>query len=186
MTADLTNLLPAHRKRVLAREYLFRLGVVMVWLAIALMVIHGLLLVPSYLYAHQQLESREAQLLTLQTANNTGSETELAERVKALDAKAKRLAALGDAPTASGALRAVLAAPRAGIRLHGFTYAPGATAEGNRMTLNGVASTRDALRQYLATLDALPFVDKAELPISAYADVSDIEFTITLTGSFLP
>lgn len=186
MTADLTNLLPERRRKFLAREYLFRLGVVAVWLMIVLVLIHGLLLVPSYLYANQQLRSREAQLIALQTAGGGATEQELKGRVEALETRAKQLAALSTQTSASGAVRAVLAAPRPGIRIHGFTYAPSASPEGNRMTLNGTAATRESLRAYLSTLDALPYIAKAELPISAYAEVSNIGFTITLTGSFLP
>lgn len=186
MTADLTNLLPSRRKRFLAHEYLFRLGVVTVWLLVVLVLIHGLLLVPSYLYADQQLRAREAQLAELEAAGSGATEQELKGRIEALETKAKQLAALSTQTSASGAVRAVLAAPRPGIRIHGFTYAPATTADGNRMTLNGTAATRESLRAYLSTLDALPYVTKAELPISAYAEVSDIEFTITLTGSFLP
>lgn len=184
MTTDLTNLLPPHRKRFLAREYLFRLGVVVVWLFVVLVLVHGLLLVPTYLYVHQQMSSREAQLVTLQTAQSGATEQELKGRVDALQTRAKQLAALGTQASASGAIRALLAAPRPGIRLHGFTYTPGSAA--HRMTINGTAATRESLRQYLQTLDALPYVTTAELPISAYAEVKDISFTITLTGSFLP
>lgn len=186
MTADLTNLLPSHRKRFLAREYLFRLGVVVVWLFVVLVLIHGLLLIPTYLYVHQQMSAREAQLVTLQTAQSGATEQELKSRVEALQTRAKQLAALGTQSSASGAIRAVLLAPRPGIRMHGFTYAPGTTAAAHRMTINGTAATRESLRQYLQTLDALPYITTAELPISAYAEVSDISFTITLTGSFLP
>lgn len=186
MTADLTNLLPPHRKRFLAREYLFRLGVVVIWLFVVLALIHGLLLVPSYLYVHQQMGAREAQLVTLQTSQSGATEQELKTRVDTLQTRAKQLAALGTQPSASGAVRAVLAAPRPGIRIHGFTYAPAATATAHRMTINGTAATRESLRQYLQTLDALPYITTAELPISAYAEVKDIGFTITLTGSFLP
>lgn len=185
MTADLTNLLPGYRKRILAREYVVRLAVVAAWLLVALALVHGLLLVPSYLYVHQQIESREAQIAALESAAGTENEAVLASRIATLETKAAQLAALAERGTASGAVRAVLSAPRAGIRINGITYTPGA-GNSNRMTVNGTASTRDALRQYLETLAALPYVEKAELPISAYAEVSNISFTITLTGSLMP
>lgn len=186
MTADLTNLLPSHRKRFLSRDYLYRLAVVALWLLILLVVIHGLLLVPAYLYAHQQIKGREEQLAALQAAQNAATGDELRARVGALEAKAKQLSVLGTQASASGAVRAVLVAPRTGVRLQGITYAPSTKPAEHKMTLNGVASTRDALQRYIEALDTLPFVEKAELPISAYAKERDIEFTITLTGTFLP
>ncbi len=54
------------------------------------------------------------------------------------------------------------------------------------MTVSGMAATRDALRQYATALGGLPYVSKADLPISAYAKDSDITFTITLTGTLTP
>ena len=186
MTADLTNLLPPRRKRLLAHEYLFRLGTVAVWLAVILVVIHGLLLFPSYLYVNQQERAREDQLQTLKASASGATEQELAIRIEAIEKKAKQLAALGTQASASGALRAVLVVPRTGISLHGFMYAPAAAKDSNRLTLAGTAASRESLRLYLEALSALPFVTKAELPISAYAKERDIDFTITLTGSLIP
>lgn len=186
MSADLTNLLPQYRKRFLTRDYLFRLGVVAVWLAIFLVLIHGLLLLPSYLYVNGQIRSQEEQLITLEAAGGSANEQEVKARIAALETRAKQLAGLASQPTASGAIGAILIAPRPGVTLHGFTYAPAATADAHKMTLVGVANNRESLRQYLAVLDALAFVTKAELPISAYAKERDIDFTITLIGTLRP
>lgn len=186
MTTDLTNLLPRDRRRSLARDYLFRVLVVVLWLLTVLVIIHGLLLLPSYLYVNQQIQARETQLATLELAASGATQQELKSRISALETRAKLLAALGTQGAASSAMRAVLAAPRPGIRLHGFTYAPSTKPEENKMTLNGIAATRESLRQYLGVLDTLPYVTKAELPISAYAKERDIAFTITLTGTLIP
>ncbi len=49
-----------------------------------------------------------------------------------------------------------------------------------------MAQTRDALRGYVEALNQLPYVSKADLPISAYAKESAIPFMVTLTGSLQP
>ncbi|HYF28914.1 MAG TPA: hypothetical protein VEA36_00935, partial [Candidatus Paceibacterota bacterium] len=124
MTADLTNLLPRDRRRALGRDYLFRVFVVVFWLLTALAVIHGLLLLPSYFYVNQQTQARQSQLATLELEASGASQQELKNRIKTLENRATLLAGLGTKATASSALRGVLAAPRPGVKLHGFTYTP--------------------------------------------------------------
>ncbi|MES2994467.1 MAG: hypothetical protein V4681_00280 [Patescibacteria group bacterium] len=186
MQTDLTNLLPRDRKHGLVRDYVFRVIVVAICLLTALIVVHGALLLPSYIYVVQQAGSRAEQLATLQIAASATSEQELKGRVDALKAKAKQLQVLGTQATAAGVVKAVLLVPRPGISIQGFTFTPSVTPGTNRMTLVGVAASRDALRQYVQTLGTLPFVTKAELPISSYAKERDIAFTVTLTGTLLP
>jgi len=186
MSADLTNLIPPYRKRYLSRDYAYRLGVVAVWLLTILTLIHGLLLIPSYWYAHQQIRTREAQLATLKASSSDATAQDLKTRIDALEKSAKQLAGLGTQATASAAIQGVLAAPRTGIQVHGITYTPSATVDANRMTIMGTAATRESLQRYIEQLDALTYVTKAELPISAYAREKDIPFTITLTGSLKP
>ncbi|MEK9184254.1 MAG: hypothetical protein AAB892_00820 [Patescibacteria group bacterium] len=186
MQTNLTNLLPRDRKHGLVRDYIFRIVVVAICLLAALIVVHGALLLPSYIYVVQQASSRAEQLATLQIAASATSEQELKGRVDALKTKATQLKVLGTQATAAGAIKAVLAVPRTGINIHGFTFTPSVTLGANRMTLVGVAVNRDALRQYVQILGTLPFVAKAELPISSYAKERDIAFTVTLTGTLLP
>lgn len=186
MTADRINLLPQGRQRTLAREYLFRLGTVALALIAGVIVIHGVLLLPTYLYVGQEVNARQAELSSLVEASRAANQGEVGARIGALTITAQKLAELGARSTGSGALAQVLAVPRSGVTLNAFTFAP-ASADGEaRMILSGTAANRDALRRYRETLAAQPSITKADLPISAYAKETDIEFTITLTGSFLP
>lgn len=185
MATDRTNLLPQGRQRSLGRDYLFRLLTVATLGVSALVIVHGLLLFPTYLYLEQEVNTREAKLEALKAASALAAEGEVGTRIDTLTKAATQLSSLANRPTGSGTVRAVLSVPRPGITLSSFAFAPAEGGE-SKMVISGSASTRAALRTYRETLDALPYVTKADLPISAYAKETDIGFAITLTGTLLP
>jgi Tfp pilus assembly protein PilN len=187
MSRELINLLPPDRKRAFRRGYFFRLGTVAVLLLCAMVVIHGVFLLPSYLYLHAIKQTRETELAGLDAKLSGPEQEAITARLSSLEGSASYLARLDTVPTASAAVRGILAVPRSGVRLRSITFAPPTPgAADGKMTLSGVASTREALRAYVLALQQAPFVASAELPISAYAQETDIDFTITLTGSLQP
>ncbi len=187
MQSDLINLLPLERVRAFRRSYFMRLAVVAALLLAGVLAMHAALLLPSYFFLHQQIEERTGELNALNATLAGSQEQTVSARIATLGSKAAYLDHLTKTPAASTAIAAVLALPRPGIRLTGFTYtAPTATQSASQMGIIGVASTREALRQYDLALSSLPYVASADLPIAAYAKETDIEFTITLTGSLMP
>ena len=183
MTHNLTDLLPPERAHAIRALYFLRLATAGVLLLAAVALVHGVLLLPSYLLANG-LERERAAALTSLSNGTVSEETEASARALRLQSDATYLARLGTVPKSSAAIRAVIALPSDGIDLVGFAFMP--TADGASMSLSGKATTREALRRYEATLEGAPFVDTVDLPISAYAKENDIDFTMTLTGPFLP
>jgi Tfp pilus assembly protein PilN len=184
MMPDLTNLLPIDRLRALRQIYFLRLAVVSLVLGAGVIVVHGVLLMPSYLYLDSQVEERTTALAGIEAQLERSEEKQVSARIASLTADATYLARLADLPKASTAVSAVTELPRPGIQLTGFSFAP---AEGGAtMTVSGVATTREALRAYERVLSGQTYITSATLPISAYAKDSNITFTITLTGPFLP
>lgn len=184
--SELSNLLPASKKRALRREYFVRLATVALGLATLLVIVHGILLLPAYLYTHAEVSSEQAQLDRMAASASSAQEQAVNAQINSVQSDIKYLSRLSSLPTASDAVRAIIAVPHTGVTLSGFTYtAPTATAPA-QMEVTGVASTRDTLRAYVALLGQLPYVSNADLPISAYAKDSAIPFTVTLTGSLKP
>ena len=186
MYRELTNLLPHARITALRRDYFIRLGTVAVFTFVALVGIHGVLLIPSYVFIEQQTTSREMTLAALEATLATDEEREADTRLSALRADTAYLGRLESVSTASAAIRALLVLPRAGIHLTSFTFTPPSGEKEGRMMVAGMADTRDALRRYSLALSTLSFVTSADLPISAYAKERNIPFSIALTGSFRP
>ena len=164
-----------------------RLVIVVLALLTCVVLFHAILLLPTYFYARGEVVRGKEALAAIDSTQLTAEEEEVRARAARVKAATNHLSRLEGTPAATAALRSVLAVPSEGIGLTGFTYAAAASAEAqNRMDVSGIARSREALRSYVAALDALPSVESAELPISAYAKETNIPFTITLSGSLTP
>ena len=186
MFTELTNLMPRQSVQKFRHNYFLRLATVSVLVLSAALVIHGVLLLPAYLYARTEVNVESTQLNHLTATLATSEEQAAQTQLNNLQSEATYLSRLSKVPTASAAIKAVLAVPHAGITLNGFTFTAPTTAGPGNMQLSGIASTRETLRSYDSALGALPFVTSADLPISDYANASNIPFSITLTGSLTP
>lgn len=187
MYPELTNLLPSSAIRAVRREYFMRLATVAAGLLVIALVVHSVLLFPSYLRAHEEVTRQQAEIDQISKQAAASQEKDAAARIRSIQDDIAYLGRLTTTPTASGAVRAVLSVSRPGIRLNSFTFtAPAKPGAPGQMTLSGTAATRDSLRQYVLSLGQLPYITKADLPISSYALESSIPFTITLTGTLRP
>lgn len=183
---ELIDLLPTERKRAFRKNYFLRLATVAVLGAAVLLLVHGVLLAPSYFFLAEAKANEEARLRFIEERLASSGDQEIVRRLTKLDRETEHLSTIGVAPAASATVRSLLALPRSGITLVGISYTPPAGKNAGRLQLTGTATTRNALRAYQSTLGTLPGVSAVDLPISAYAKESDIPFTVTLTGTFAP
>lgn len=181
MREELTNLLPPDRQRIVARDYRIRFGVVIIALLIILTLAAAALLVPTYILLMMSVKTKEARLAEVKSTVPSTDEAVLSARIAALADNIVALKALASVPSASATVRAVLAVPRPGIRISGFTYAAAVEQTPGTIMISGTAAVRNALRDYQVALQSAPFITSADLPISAYAKDTDITFTITVT-----
>lgn len=180
-----TNLLPPERALEARREYRLRLSGAAALGSAAVIAMHAVLLFPSYLYLSEEVKTRAAHLESLEAARASSEERDLGERLDTVRAEAERMLAALGTPTGSAVIDSVLSVPRSGVRITGIALAfPDSGVREARIT--GSASTRDALRQYRDALAALPSVERAELPLSVYAQERDLAFSITLSGTLAP
>lgn len=186
MTHHLTNLLPLDRQRALRNAYFLRLGTVALSFLAVLVLVSAALLVPSYMYVVGQAQNEREALAVLEAQLSSSEEQEVVRRLTELERDARYLSTVGANVSATRVFESILLEPRAGTTLTGLTFTPPSGKAEGKVTLSGKAATRAALRQYQATLSAMPNVTSAELPISAYAREVDIPFTITVSGLFTP
>ncbi len=175
------NLLPAERRRVLSREYLIRVAVTVTFLVTLLIVTAGALLVPTYIFLTQSASAKQAQLANVESILSSANEKSLSARLVMLAEETARLSSLGTTPSASATIRVVLATARPGVTLSGFGYTRAGDKTSGILTVSGIATTRDALRSYQLALQSSSFAAAVNLPVSAYAKDTNIEFTITVT-----
>jgi hypothetical protein len=180
------NLLPDSRKKQLAQLYLVRVGVVGAILASLVLGIHAVLTTPSLVHVRQVVSERTLTLSALGEQLADGEDKQVGERVARLATSATELTQHAQAATASGVLRALTEVSHEGVSITGMSFTRAQTPDGHRFTITGKATGREALRSYVATLGTLPYVKTVDLPISAYAKESDIQFSLTLIGTLTP
>ena len=181
MHNDLTNLLPQERQSALSRDYFLRLSVVAAGFLTALMVIASALLIPAYLLLVGNMKANEARLANVESRLSSSNETALSNRLTALSSDAAILTALANAPSASAIMRMLLAVPRPGVTLANLVYTPVLGGVPGTLSISGTAATRDVLRRYQLALQNTPGIHSADLPVSAYAQDTNISFTIMVT-----
>ncbi len=181
MSIELTDLLPEERRRVLRRDYFFRLGTITVVAVLGLLASAAALLVPTYVFLSHTVQIKIERLATIDSGLASADELGLPKRLAALTTAATTLAALGSSAHTSTIVRDALLVPRPGITLNSFSYTPGVAPNSGILLLAGIAATRDALRTYQLALQSASFVKAADLPVSAFAQDTRISFTITVT-----
>jgi hypothetical protein len=195
MYDDLTNLLPTERQRVLSLSYFTRLSVVAVLFVAALTFAAMVLLLPTYVFLTGSGNAKQVRLATIEASFSSAEEASLSARLAALSKNTAVLVALAHAPSATAIIRSLLALPRPGVVLTDFVYTPAtekaavsSTKSGIKsvtvpgtLAVTGIARTREALRNYQLALQNASFARSAALPVSAYAQDSNIAFTITLS-----
>lgn len=175
------NLLPTERQSALSREYLIRVAVTVTFLVTLLIVTAGALLVPTYIFLTQSASAKQDQLANVEAILSSANEKSLSARLVTLAGETARLSALGTIPSASATIRTVLVTARPGVMLSGFGYTRADDKSSGTLTVSGIAATRDALRSYQLALQSSSFAAAANLPVSAYAKDTNIEFTIMVT-----
>ncbi|MDP2594232.1 MAG: hypothetical protein Q8P36_02760 [bacterium] len=178
---DSLNLLPAGRIRARLWRYISRLGTVATYLALALVVVAGILLIPTFVFLQNAETTKQARLASIESVLSSSDEAALAARLSALSRDAAILASLATTPSAIDLIRQALAVRRSGITLSGITYAPTKGSRSSTLMLSGTAASRNGLRAYQLALAITPEFANADLPVSSYAKDSDIPFTITIT-----
>jgi Tfp pilus assembly protein PilN len=181
MRSSLTNLLPIERQRSLSRDYALRFAALSLTLLASLALVHGALLAPTYLYMRERAAIAEERLAELSERRAVSGFEDLTARVAAFSENASALEKLATAPSASGIVRGLLEVSRTGVSLESLNYtAPSPDGTGGSIIVSGIASSREALRNFDQSVSGLSYVETTDLPLSAYAKETDIAFTMKL------
>ncbi|HET9641401.1 MAG TPA: hypothetical protein VFP46_00950 [Candidatus Paceibacterota bacterium] len=180
MHNELTDLLPADRQAKVARYYFLRFLAVALWFVAALAAIGVMLLVPTYILLVTNAQAKQAYLDSIGSSVTSEADS-LSSRIALLNGEAAALDALTTSRSASALIRQMLAIPRPGIVLNNFAYTPANGTKPGTLVISGVASARDTLRNYQLAVQNAAFSKTASLPVSAYAQDSNIGFSITVT-----
>ena len=181
MNNTLTNLISSERQGALRRDYFIRYCVVIVICITILIFVAAILLLPTYVFLSKSLSAKENHLANIESKISSADEAILSARITNLSRSVVILMRQVKTSSTSDVVRDLLAIPRPGIAISGFTYAPAVGKIPGIVTVSGTAVTRDSLRGYQISLQNTQFIRTVDLPISVYAKDSDISFTVTIT-----
>lgn len=138
------------------------------------------LLIPAYVLLTGDIGAKQMHLKSIESNGSSVSEKTLTTRLQALSSSTQALATLAASPSASGLIRSFLNVSRPGVTITSWVYTPPVAKGIGTLSINGQAATRDALRKYQLALQQASFVKSADLPVSAFAQDSNISFTISI------
>lgn len=179
MSHDVTNFLPPDRIHAFKRGYVLRLTTVVLGLFIGVLIAHGILLVPSYVYTTDRFVRLTAEMQMLSLAMEDRANENVSARLQSIETTGATILQSVTTASASAVLAQVLAVPRPAIALSGMSVDVAKEKGGmHKMRITGIANTREALRSYYLALTQLPSVSGVDLPLSAYAKDTDIAFSM--------
>lgn len=174
------NLLPWDRQRAVRRDYGIRMLVVGIICTNALILSAAALLVPTYVLLAETIRTKQVKLASVESVSVATTESSISMRIDTLLAQMKALVALSKESAISDIFRNVLDVPHPDVSLSGFSFSEKNTKGDRSVSISGIAKTRDALRNYQRSLSESSFIRSANLPVSAYAKDSNIDFIINV------
>lgn len=172
------NLLSAHHRKLFRRMYMIRLLTVSLFAAGALILIHGILLIPTYAFLQTRVLSQSVEKDLMSKTLEASGSTEVEKRLAELDQNITLLETLPATPSFVSAIEEVLEVSRAGIALTQFSYEPKNTEV--QIALRGIAVDRDALRNFAKHLEDSPEIKSVAFPIGDLSKDTNLPFTISI------
>ena len=172
------NLIPPAARKSVVREYWLR--VISVWLFLlgTGCLIVSVLLLPTYMLVRGQTVTLGGQALA--TADKTASyDASIAALVKASTQAAFLKAGASTTPF-SGYLKIIESLSTTGISVNSVSYTH-VSATVDKMTISGVAQTREGLAMFRDALEASPEFVSVVLPIASLAKATDVLFSMDMT-----
>jgi hypothetical protein len=182
---ELTNLLPEAESNDYRTRYYLRVATVALYALVILILMHALLLVPTYLYFAEDMRQKQSSFEQLSERLELMKDEESVARIAYIEEEARRLLSHNGSTKVLPALHGILSTPRPGVVLDGFSVTP-YDVEDERIVVTGVADSREALQAFRQSLLKNSNAKTVELPIGAFAKESEIPFELIVVGDYPP
>ena len=177
------NLLPQAEKKAVYELYVFRRLQLILVFFLAAGVIALVLLFPSFFIVQtkqveieSEMDFRRISLARKDTHDLNVAILRAKEEIRLLEGVTK------SAPTTYELFLKVIARKSDGIKVTSFLY--GAREEENAIVVNGIARDRETLLTFAQDIGGDQAFSHVSLPVSNFAQNTDIEFSFTITGNF--
>ena len=171
------NLLPPAARKSVVREYWLRVSAVWLFLLGTGCLIVAVLLLPTYMLIHTQINTLDSQV-SASTAKASTFDVSAAALIQASTDAAILTQGASSTPF-SHYLKLIETLAGPDITLRDVTYVK--TTESGKLTLAGQAATRQSLANFRDALEADPVFQNVNLPISSLIKDRDLLFSLDIT-----
>jgi hypothetical protein len=173
------NLLPPQEKKKILGAYRLRLGVIFLWMILALLLVAAAALAPSYIRVNNTSKDLVAQLAEKKLSSPEGGEDAQAELLRIKEEIARLKPSTDNDFTASALTALVLAQKPVGIDVSSVAFAN--VHPVTSMQLSGVAATREDLLVFQRNLKSNPRLTDVKYAQSFIIQKTNITFQLTIT-----
>jgi len=170
------NLLPPPVQKKIFGAYYIRLAALFFTAFAAAVIIGTLLFAPSFFISRADAEAAAQYLAALKTG---GAPASSAETLAAFTEEISLLQTFARPPLAARVLSAVTTSLPSGVYLSSIDITPSDT--GGKVSLSGIAGTRQDLLDYTAALQKNPLLSGVSVPVSALAGSRNLPFTLAFS-----
>ena len=180
-TQSIINVLPEEEKRVIRKEYWMRFFIIFMNLVALIGVFAVLLLFPSYFLSKLKTNLIEERIESFNKENSDLIDNNIDKIILDINSKLKVLNANNkDSQFGYNILNNLLSSRTEGIYFSQIFFNDKTVESLPTLELRGVATSRDALRNFKTALDGDPSYAEVNLPISDFLEKSNLDFTISI------
>lgn len=167
------HLLPNEYRDKIRKIYLYRFGVLSVWLIFCLGIVGVVSLIPAYLLVHFEKQDISSRLGSV--GGDMASSTE-ESKLKSLERKIDtNLSYISDSKQAVEKIEKVLALKNSGVGITAISV------DKDIFTIGGISATRSDLFDFEKKLKSQEWISNVDLPVKVFAQDKDISFNAVLT-----
>lgn len=174
------DLLPPEGRKIVDRSYRLRIGSTFIILAMIVVVLLCVSLVPTYIFTYYQ--NRAFTLDGYRKSTNTEAYTLIEGALKKTQGELTQLSTTRSLTPVSEVVDAVHELAQSGVTLsHVSVEAPNGVVKS--LIVRGTADTRETLAVFADALEASPYFESVQVPISDLARDRQLPFTLEIIAS---
>lgn len=174
------NLLPNSERAAVRSEYARRKLILGLLLLLSVILTAFVFMVPAYALSYFKLREVSRAAEELKTSVAVKSQEDLSAAISAINQKMSSLS-LDTKKVAADTIEGALRHKTKDIRLRDIAYNYSTGKDGKEsVTLKGIAKDRATLQAFVSDLKSDSAYERVDIPISNYAQVSDIAFEVQI------
>jgi len=174
-------LLPKSEKNSLRKEYLFRLGSVVLVMISILFVVVDVFTISSYFILKSEQSFLEKQIVTLKKTFDVNGKRQLSESLlNSTKTSLAKLLPLEESAYPTDIISSALSTKKQGVRIQEIVFVRNDNRTVN-IQLIGVSSDRETLISFVNSLKRNILFNNVDLPVSNLAKNTNVDFNLNLT-----